>query len=261
MPTTTATLVYKAVAQGGSVAAISAAMAAVPLPQDILTKLGVRVQSDVTAGLTRTIVLALVPIVNATATAALVPGNNGSGSPIVSLTFVGEGDGYAAPPDISITDTAKNGGFGARAIVKLDVFSIGLTAPGAGYATAPIVTFVGGQLAPGGVPATAHATVLAGAVNTLALDTLGSGYNGIPNLLFTGGGGSGAAGSVLMETAGLVLLGGGSGYKSPVVTFVPHFKSLFPDTGDQRAPFWNLIKTNMQRQLCCPIFAAPPVIA
>lgn len=254
---TLATLVYSVVAQGATPSAITAALAAVPLPQDILTRLGVRVQGDVTAALTRTIALRLVPIVDATATAQILPGNDGSGSPVVGLTSVGEGNGYAAPPDVVITDSVGKG-FGAKANAKLNILSVALTGGGAGYVSPPTVNIVGGDLR--GTPAVITATVALGAVTALNLVSSGSGYNGIPTLVITGGGGAGATGTVLMQAAGLTLLGGGKGYVAPVVTLKSHFKTMFPDTGDQRAPFWNLMRQSIQRQLCCPIFAAAPVI-
>jgi hypothetical protein len=64
-----------------------------------------------------------------------------------------------------------------------------ITAIGAGYATAPTVTFSGG----GGTGATATATVSGGSITGITITNAGSDYTGTPTVTFSGGGGSGAA--------------------------------------------------------------------
>jgi hypothetical protein len=103
--TTTATLIYTAPLGGASAARIISLMAAVPLPTDALTFMGVRLISDTTAGagpVTRTIVLGLNPVGTATATAVLASAGD-SGSPIESVSVSAPGSGYVAPPVISFT--------------------------------------------------------------------------------------------------------------------------------------------------------------
>jgi hypothetical protein len=58
--TTSATLVYRTTPHGNA-AAVQAALAAVPLPEDVLSILGLTVTSDATVDGVRTIVLAFTP--------------------------------------------------------------------------------------------------------------------------------------------------------------------------------------------------------
>lgn len=67
-----------------------------------------------------------------------------------------------------------------------------VTAGGSGYGTPPTVT-ISAPDQPGGVQATATATVLAGAVTAVTITNGGSGYSTRPTISFSGGGGSGAS--------------------------------------------------------------------
>ncbi len=274
MPTATATLVYTVTttAPGISSGFLGAQMGKCPLPQRLLDRIGALVISDTVAGPTRTIVLGLVPTAAATATAARFPGDP-TGSPIDTLTLTAPGSGYAAPPDVVITDLPPasppmtGGGFaprsygvGAKANAQLDVGSLVLGL-GGGYTSAPTVTIVGGFGPKGGVAATATATFGGGTVTGLTLVTHGSGYVSVPTVVFSGGGGTGATATAVLELSGLTLLNPGKYYINPQVELRSHFKMLFPDAGDQRAPFWNLIKTQIERYIASPVFAADPVIA
>lgn len=274
MPTSTATLVYTATAASVTAAFLGVQMSAVPLPQDILDLLGLLVLSDGTALGVRTISLGLVPTVGATATASRFPGDP-TGSPIEKLTLTAMGSGYAAPPDVFIVDNPPASvplpgggfrkdsfGFGAKGEAELDVASVTLTDGGTGYTSPPTVTVVGG-LSAGGTPAVVTANEVAGSVTILTLVSKGSGYVSIPKLVFSGGGTptSPAVAFATLEVGGLTLLMPGQRYVNPTVELRPHFKTLFPDSGDQRAPFWNLIKARIERYLATPVFAAAPVIA
>jgi hypothetical protein len=66
-----------------------------------------------------------------------------------------------------------------------------VTSRGLGYATAPTVV-IDPPSVPGGVLATATATLVGGAVVGIVFTNYGSGYTSIPNISFTGGGGTGA---------------------------------------------------------------------
>jgi hypothetical protein len=65
-----------------------------------------------------------------------------------------------------------------------------------------------------------------------------------------------------MQVSSLILLGRGNGYLAPMVTMVPRFKHMFPDAdaAGQAAAFANILKSLFEKQLCCPVFAAAPVI-
>lgn len=67
--------------------------------------------------------------------------------------------------------------------------AVSLTNGGAGYISAPIVTFTGG----GGSGAAATATITAGSVTAITVTSPGSGYTSAPTVGFSGGGGVGAA--------------------------------------------------------------------
>lgn len=98
------------------------------------------------------------------------------------------------------------------------VLTVAVNAGGAGYFSAPTITFNGG-----GVGATAHATLTAGAVATIVVDTAGANYTsgsvtvGTPPASVTGTAtatiGAGAV------TAVNVVLGGGFYTSPPSVTF------------------------------------------
>jgi hypothetical protein len=264
---TTATLVYTATPINVTAAAITPVMAAVQLPVDILNVLGVLVTADATVAAVRTVVLRLVPLTAAAVTAQLDPGQGpGTGSPIDTLTITLAGTGYVAPPDVIITDTPDAHGVvngkGAFANPILGVVGIipGSLVGGGGYGVPPTVTFVGG-LAPGGVPATGTATLLAGSVNAVLIATSGGPYESPPAIVFTGGGGAGAAATASLGLVGVTLLAPGKEYRAPVVNVRARFKGLFPDGSDQKAPFWNLLKPALERALTFPIVASTPVIA
>jgi hypothetical protein len=269
----TATLVYTVQVLGASKGDIANALAAVALPIDTLAAFGVKVNSDSTAAgppVTRTIVLGLVPTVDASATIVRFPGS--SRSPVESVALGLHGSGYVFQPDIvigyAVDATGRPPGFGATAVCFLDVLSIGLAGPGDStgtlYAVPPPVTIVGG-LSPKGVAATAHATVAAGSLTGIVVDTPGSGYVSLPFVKIgpPGVGGTQAHATASMEVGELILLGGGQEYLGPTIFFRPRFKGMFPDAHpfSQAAPFRQLFTTIIGRQLCCPVVASAPLIA
>ena len=87
------------------------------------------------------------------------------------------GSGYSTAPNVvlrdgTLADPIVNGGTGATASAGLEISSIVVDNPGDGYITAPTVTITD----PTGSGATATATVNAGSITGLTLDTAGSGY-------------------------------------------------------------------------------------
>jgi len=148
-------------------------------------------------------------------------------APAAFPALVPQYDYYTGNPDrtdIGSTPTTKPGyGPNVRTIMQIRVAgsaggavvsSISLASGGSGY-TAPTVTLVGG----GGTGATANAT---GAVDRIALNTLGAGYTSAPTVNITGGGGTGATATATVANGvvtGITLTNGGSGYTSaPTVT-------------------------------------------
>jgi hypothetical protein len=143
--TTGASLVYS-VAQGGAdLTDLSAAVAAVPLPLDLLAQIGARVTSDNTTEgppVVRTVDLSFVPTVAATATASTLS-SQPTGSPVTKVTIGTHGTGYIAPPGVEITDTLETG-TGAAAKAFLNVDALGVGAGGASYDETSFVSFYGG---------------------------------------------------------------------------------------------------------------------
>lgn len=264
-----ATLVYTIPpGEGASAAALSTALAAVPLPQDVINALACFVSSDTTSSLVRTIVLKYTPLSTATATANLAAGDP-KGSPIESFTLTSPGSGYVAPPRVDIADPTGSGALGR---CFLDVAAVAVTTGGTGYSSDTKVTFVGGLKPPtvpspagpkgGGVAATGHATIVLGVITAIVVDTPGSGYTSPPQIVITDdGGGHGAVAVAEMGLSGLEVVRPGQGYTSPVVSFMPQFKTSFPDGSDQRKPFYNLFRNLIQTALTTPVTAAAPVLS
>src|SRR6266852_4238801 len=146
---TTVTTVYR-VAQGGlSIAALQAAVAAVPVPLDVISAYGARVLSDSTApaapGVARTIVFSLVPASTATANASLFPGD-ASGSPIDAITMSGAGTDYILPPIVRIGATNPPDDLDAKAYAYLKAIGTLIVSGGTGYNPATTKAFVVGGL-------------------------------------------------------------------------------------------------------------------
>lgn len=261
MSTSNAELVYTAKAYVPA-NTLNAAMEAYELPQATLTCMGLLLSSDSTTAGVRTINLALVPTVAATATAQLNPGGGApSASPVFSLTLTGAGSGYAAPPVVSIVPASGDStGNGAKARATLNLASVSVTSEGSGYVV-PIVEFVG-NLAPNGTPATATATVVGGMITGIAVTSPGSGYTGIPQVLILDpGGGTGAEATAVMQVGSLVLTNPGKAYSAaPTVVLTPLFKSQWPDGSNQAQPLAGLFLPGISKTSLAQVVASPPVI-
>jgi hypothetical protein len=105
---------------------------------------------------------------------------NQTGCPIGAIvTTAGSGYLSATPPTV----TASAGGSVWTAVVGGAVAtSVTVTAGGTGYTYPPIVLF--SSPPPGGIPATGHCTLSAGAVSTVTVDDQGAGYNAAPTITF-----------------------------------------------------------------------------
>lgn len=253
---------------GASLAALSAELEAIPLPQSVIDALSCFVESDVTSGDTRTIILRYSPTTPATATAQLVAGDP-TGSPIDHFTITLAGVDYVTPPRVDINDPTGSGALG-RCFLK--VVSAAQISGGTGYTGATAVSFVGG-LKPatvphfqtpqgGGVAATGHATIVAGVITAIVVDTPGSGYTSPPQIVITdSGGGSGAVFRAQMGIDGLEVVRPGSGYTAPIVNFLPTFYTMFGALPPSQAkPFFNLFRQLFQQKLASGITAAAPLI-
>lgn len=128
---------------------------------------------------------------------------------ISGVTTTSLGSGYTAVPKASLTGGAGN--IGAVA-VSAAVSSINVTNGGSGYATAPTVIFDRPQLV-GGVQATGTAVLTDGVVTGVTITNAGSGYTAFTGVSFSGGGGTGAVGTISgVDILGVALTSVGTDY-------------------------------------------------
>lgn len=252
--TTSATLIYRSTPYGNG-AAMQVALAGYVLSVALLDAMGLRVTSDSTTLGVRTIVLGLVPSVAAAITANLWAA--GAPGPIISTTITNKGQGYTAPPLLTVTDTG--GGSGAQLTALLGVSAATVTAGGGSY-VAPVVTFVGGLPPSGGTAATATATVVGGVITAVVVTSPGSGYTAVPSVLITDSAGSGATATATLGVADVNIIQEGSGYVTPVVTVTPLFQALFPTLAAQTSAVSNLFTTGLQKAAHTQVLADVPVI-
>ncbi len=208
----------------------------------------------------------------ATATASL------TGTGVNTITIVNGGSGYTSVPTVTIQGVL-NVGSGATAHAVLTggvVTSIVVDAAGTGYLSPPsvtitsqsgVLTLVDYEKDPGALIlnniATATATLTTGAVSSFTVTNGGQGYIAPPEVVISGGGGTGATGTAVL-TGGVVTSisvgSGGSGYTSPpTVTLKPADWQLavidnalykldaggttldFVGILGERAQFWNIV--------------------
>jgi hypothetical protein len=256
---------YTATATGSfTPAELAALFASVPLDDDFLVTIGLRVLSDTTGApvgdsVTRTIVLDMEPTITATVTATLF-GGDPTGSPIDTLSFT-SGLGYVVPP-VLLPDAPTVSGRTAALHATLGVVSVNPILGGALYTGQTTLVFSGGDLAPGGTQATATPTIVLGVITGVVMTDIGGPYNTPPDLVAVDpGGGSGATFLVQLGLSGAVLDDPGLGYSVvPAVTVVPLFKSLFPDGTDQGSPVANWMTEVFLEALSLPVIAAVPVV-
>lgn len=237
-------------------------MAAVGLDLDLLQAYGLRVTADQTSiaaspKIVRTITLAMGPSADGTATSALFPGD-GTASPIASVSVGAAGLDYIALPVTTVLPgTVRKGLLHAT----LGVQTVTVSNGGAGYPAGTTVKFSGGGLAPGSLHATATATVLAGVVTAVTVNTPGGPYSGVPTATLVGAGGSNGSLAAHLGLSGVAIDDPGIGYTAPpAVTITPLFKSLFPDGTDQVSPLSGWMTEVFQLALRSPVVAIVPVV-
>ena len=250
---------------GRPVSSFQTAMAAVPIDLTLPNLYGLLYATDVTATsgqmVTRTLGFNTGPSSPATASVAMVPGD-GSGSPVDSVTVSSPGDGYARAPLVTFSGGTPDRPAAARA--KMQAGSALVLRGGSGYSGPPAVVFTGGELWPGGVQATGHVTLAAGAISALIVDSPGGPY-GVPPTVTIGGAGSGAIITVGLSVSSIELLDGGLGYdpsNPPSVLMTPVFQSFFPDAaGNQASSLAEFMRAGFQYALQTPVLALLPVVS
>jgi FtsP/CotA-like multicopper oxidase with cupredoxin domain len=130
---------------------------------------------------------------------------------VTNLSIANPGAGYLSAPVVTFT----GGGTSASATATLKVTGLTLTSPGTGYTSTPTVLLTG----PGGTGVQATATASFGSTG-IHLTSGGSGYTLAPSVTITDPTGTGAAATATLSITGVTLTNAGAGYVSaPVVTF------------------------------------------
>ena len=219
--------------------------------QNSLAKL---IPATVAIGTTSNVLATGVGLIPATGSGASVRANRVG--PITNITVNAAGSSYESAPDVTFDSTGGTGyvstptvqligGTGAGAVFTANISGGKITSftrvsGGSGYTFAPNVVITGGG---GGYGAAAHAVIVAGAVDSLVLDPVGTGltahalinslsgivtnvviddpgqdYQFPPRVTLSGGGGAGATASCTLTTSFITsytVLNGGSGYLYP----------------------------------------------
>jgi len=162
-----------------------------------------------------------------------VPGDVGFSAPLGRVLTPGSvtkvivdnpGSGYAQPPAVVFSSASPAQ---ASAVVGRSdqVAGISLAAGGSGYVGPVTVTIA--PPPPGGVPATATATLTGGVITGVTITQPGTGYSSSnpPSITFAGAGGSGSGATAVAlvgsTVSGLQVTAGGSGYvTAPTVSLV-----------------------------------------
>lgn len=159
------------------------------------------------------------------------------------------------------------------------ILSVVITDMGAGYTQPPLVNFVIPGIAPPpppkvalgfalmaeGRPARGAAAVALGVVTAIAITDNGSGYIQPPDILIQDVAGTGAIFVPHMALERIDVVCPGTGYTAGLtaadVRITPAFKSYFPDTSDQRAPFHRLFETLIATGAQTPVYSEAPALA
>lgn len=282
----TATLVYKAFLGGASAGTVQGLMSSVPVPPTILSAFGLRVISDATTSadpVVRTIVLGLNPPSAASATATLAD-QGASGSGVGSITVSAAGSGYVLPPIVSFTGgrpippvepgfptqtidvNQQVGSLNSPAVAQAYLKAVGtnIGSGGSGYDSATTTLVVAGRQEKGGAALVLTPTFTGGVLTGVAITAAGSGYTGVPQIsvVDSSGSGSGASVTVTMGVSNIDVLRPGTGYDAaPTVVLTPVFQAFFPPSGDQAAPFQQLMTSALEEATMGPVTASPVVIA
>ena len=194
------------------------------------------------------------------------PTPNGPPYALNDVSLVKQGLGYSGQTYVQLQDgILQTGGHEATVIITSfgaagQITGLQVVDPGAGYTTAPRITFIdpvnGTKIASSGTqaqavplmgagtPATGTLTIdaLTGVITGLATLTAGAGYVSPPTMVIYDptGAGSGAVMTARMGVGNFVVDYPGRGMsQAPTVVLTPAFKVQYPDSSDQRTPFYN----------------------
>jgi hypothetical protein len=247
------------------IAALAAALAAVSLDVDLLRVFGLWPFSDatVTSGQTATRTVVVVMGVGNFGATVTMPGGGGGFVQSVALSAFTPSP-WAAPPVLQFVGGSPVLAAKATVQMGLDTSLVEIIKPGSGYTGATVASLVGGQLAPGGVPAVLGApTILGGGITGVPVTSPGSGYTTYPQIIFTdSGGGSGAVAFALLNPVGITLTSGGRGYVTPpTIQATAVFKAGYPDVSNQAGTVRGWMQTVLADALRSPIASSVPVVS
>jgi len=274
--TTTITCSYHVAQGGAALTALQSAVAAVPVPQDLLTAFALRVTSDSTTigsgEVIRTIVFSMVPSSTATATAQV-----NSNQQLTGVTVTAPGANYVKPPVVSFVGTSV---FPPKARAGLKIVAATVASAGSSYTANAKAVLVGGLPAsevlapnqrpstvfppndPTVIPAVLTLTIVGGHITGVAITNAGSGYTTPPEVVIEDTIGSGGAITLSMGVSDVVVDYRGEGvFPAPTVVLTPAYKSTFPDGSNQGAPLANIMTTVIAQAVFSPVVASTPIVA
>jgi hypothetical protein len=198
---------------------------------------------------------------NARQAQAIVTKLGGHGE-ILAVQITDPGEGYIRVPKVTVQDDIP---FGIEIARKPDPIS-------GAVVTAPNIikpNAVTANLSPvmgEGSPATVTVAIAGGAIVAVDAVTInGDLYIGVPQIVVIDPTGAGS-GAILVPSMGLSptirIINPGKGLSpNTEATLTSYFKALFPDAGDQRAPFWRLMEAAISKNALSPVKSFPPVLA
>jgi len=131
------------------------------------------------------------------------------------LTLTNGGAGYTSAPTVSFSGGGGTGATATTTLAPAAVASLALTNGGSGYTSAPAVTITSADGSGSGAAATA--ALAPRSVASVTVTNGGKGYNSAPTVSFSGGGGTGATARATVKggkVTAVTVTNGGSGYTS-----------------------------------------------
>lgn len=251
-------------------ALLASQMAAVPLDLNLPRFWGLIPTSDVTTTPALNKILREITLNQGLGTAAITAVMPPGGGGAIQSLVLGATAGYFAAPPILQFSVQPNVTLVASAVPIMGVAEILVANPGSGYSIGVTASLVGGNLAPGGVPAVLGAvtTIGPGEIDTVAVISPGSGYTTYPSVVFTDVSGSGAEAYGGLQVVGLTLVNPGRGYgnnPAPTVFAAPVYPlnvSLnTPEGPNNDHTLANWMSCIMQNRLRSPVAASIPAYA
>lgn len=248
-----------------TIAALAAALTAVPIDVDLLRLYSLWPSSDSTSTTGQKATRTIVADMGTGGFAATVTMPGGGGGFVQSIALAAFSPSpWAAPPILQFVGGSPIQPAQATVQMGLNTNLIEIINPGHGYVT-PVASLVGGQLASGGTPAVLGTPTFDGGghIASIPVVSAGSGYTTYPQIVITDtGGGSGFIGFALLNPVGLTLVSPGKEYQSPPsITATAVFKVGYPDSSNQAASIRGWMQSILADALRSPIASSVPVVS